>query len=287
MTKIKIRTRIKKFLKKFKQIITMPEMVILPGQLAYFFVLAIVPTITLVTMLAASLNLSTDIIHNFLSSAFSNDIASLLLSSSGEGLNGVPVLIVVIIAYFIASNGTSSIIVTSNTIYGIENKGYFKTKLKSFVMILILLFLFIILLVIPMFGDSIIDLVRYVNLNDNVTHQIIAIIRLLQGPILWCILFLFIKLLYTMAPDKKIDSSYVNFGAIFTTTCWIIVTSVYSVYLNNFADYSVLYGNLANLVILMLWFYFLAYIFTVGMALNYHKEEEEMTRKLELNIENN
>ena len=31
---------------------------------------------------------------------------------------------------------------------------------------------------------------------------------------------------------------------------------------------------LNNIVILMLWIYFLAYAFTIGMALNYRKEEE-------------
>ena len=152
-------------------------------------------------------------------------------------------------------------------------------------MIFIIIFLFIFMLVIPMFGDKIIELVQFVNMNQEVTNKVTVIIKVLQGPITWFIIFLFVKLIYTMAPDKKISSSEVNYGAAFTTICWIIVTWVYSIYINNYANYNAFYGSLANLVILMLWFYFLAFIFTIGLAFNFHKEEEELTRKLELNLE--
>ncbi len=278
-----MKAEINKFFKNVWQVISKPEMAILPGQLAYFFVLAVVPTITLITYGAALLNLSTDVIYNFLSTAFSEDIATMLLSTNSVlNTNGFNVIIVIFFAYYISSNGASSIIVTSNAIYGITNNNFIERRLKAFVMIFILLFLFLFMLIIPMFGDRIIELFQYVNMNQETTNKITLIIKILQGPFTWFIIFLFIKLIYTMAPDKKIKSRQVNYGAIFTTTCWVIVTWAYSIYLNNYANYDVFYGSLANLVILMLWFYFLSLIFTIGMALNFHKEEEEHTKKLEL-----
>ena len=48
--------------------------------------------------------------------------------------------------------------------------------------------------------------------------------QLLKGPIAWFIMFCFIKILYTMAPDRKLSSANVNFGAVFTTVMWVIVT---------------------------------------------------------------
>ncbi len=274
----RVNKKVKRFIENFKEVITRPEMAVLPGHLAYFFVLAIIPTMTLVSMGAAFLNFSTEAIFDFLSSAFSTDLAHLILSSELTfGTSGISAIVVILLAYYLASNGASSIIVTSNTIYGIKNDSYIHRKIKSFIMIFILIFLFTFMLVIPMFGDSIIDLLRVVDINTSVTNNVTLVIRVLQGPILWLIIFLFVKLIYTMAPDKKIDSSMVNYGAIFTTTMWMVVTWVYSIYINNYADYDVLYGNLANLVILMLWFYFLAFIFTIGLALNYHKEEKQNT----------
>ena len=78
-----------------------------------------------------------------------------------------------------------------------------------------------------------------------------------------------------MAPDTKLVSRHVTGGAIFTTAAWIGITSLYSFYINHYANYSVFYGSLANIVILMIWVYFLSYAFVIGMAMNYHQDLEK------------
>ena len=133
-----------------------------------------------------------------------------------------------------------------------------------------LLFLFI--LIVPLFGQNIIDMIQFVNMNETITKTFVFAFQLLKGPIAWFIMFCFIKILYTMAPDRKLSSANVNFGAGFTTVMWVIVTAGYSYYINHFANYAVFYGGLANIVMLMLWVYFLAYVFVIGMALNYKEE---------------
>ena len=84
----KVKSEVKEFYDNFKKVLFRPEMAILPGQLAYFFVLAIVPTITLISYEAALLNLSTEVIFDFIGSAFSPDIANMLLNTT---LNGLPI----------------------------------------------------------------------------------------------------------------------------------------------------------------------------------------------------
>jgi uncharacterized BrkB/YihY/UPF0761 family membrane protein len=85
-----------------------------------------------------------------------------------------------------------------------------------------------------------------------------------------------------MAPDKKLVGRHVTGGAIFTTVAWIAITSLYSYYIVHFANYSVFYGSLANIVILMIWVYFLSYAFVIGMAMNYHQDLEK-TGVIEIN----
>lgn len=282
-----MKKRYKKFKKNFLKVIKKPEMSILPGQLAYFLVLALIPTITLLTLGASVLNLSTDVIYNFLADAFSTDFANLILSADGVSSGSqIYAWVIVIIGYVVAANGAASIIITSNTIYGIKNSGFIRRYLKSFIMIFILLFLLVVMLFIPMFSDNIINLFLDHSGNAALISNLEIIFSFLEGPILWFILFCFIKLIYTMAPDKKINTRYVNYGSLFTTVSWLLVTSIYSVYVNDFANYTALYGNLANLIILMLWFYLLSYCFTIGLALNYHKEEEETFYNLVLNKDN-
>ena len=274
----KLKLELKEFYENFKKVLFKPEMAILPGQLAYFFVLAIVPTITLISYEAALLNLSTDVIYDFIGSAFSSDIASMLLATSASREKGIGFFLVVIVGYFIASNGPASIIITSNTIYGEKQEGFFKRRLKALIMTFVLVLLFIFMLIVPVFGTKIIELFKFVDLNSNVTDNVSMIITFLQGPITWLIMYLFIKILYTMAPNKKVRSKNVGYGALFTTFSWVIITYIYSYYINNLAHYTTFYGGLANIVILMFWFYLLAYAFTIGMALNYRKEEIELEK---------
>lgn len=274
----KLKLELKEFYENFKKVLFKPEMAILPGQLAYFFVLAIVPTITLISYEAALLNLSTDVIYDFIGSAFSSDIASMLLATNTSREKGIGFFLVVIVGYFIASNGPASIIITSNTIYGEKQEGFFRRRLKALIMTFVLVLLFIFMLIVPVFGTKIIELFKFVDLNSNVTDNVSMIITILQGPITWLIMYFFIKILYTMAPNKKVRSKNVGYGALFTTFSWVIITYIYSYYINNIAHYTTFYGGLANIVILMFWFYLLAYAFTIGMALNYRKEEIELEK---------
>ncbi len=274
----KLKLELKEFYENFKKVLFKPEMAILPGQLAYFFVLAIVPTITLISYEAALLNLSTDVIYDFIGSAFSSDIASMLLATTSSSEKGIGFFLVVIVGYFIASNGPASIIITSNTIYGEKQEGFFRRRLKALIMTFVLVLLFIFMLIVPVFGTKIIELFKFVDLNSNVTDNVSMIITFLQGPITWLIMYFFIKILYTMAPNKKVRSKNVGYGALFTTFSWVIITYIYSYYINNLAHYSTFYGGLANIVILMFWLYLLAYAFTIGMALNYRKEEIELEK---------
>ncbi len=280
-----MKKKIKRFLINFFEIIKKPEIGILPGQLAFFFVLALVPSLTLLSYGATLLNLSTGRLYNFLADAFSVDVAKLLLSSNATTeVSGIKLVAIIIMAYYIASTGAVSIVKTSNTIYGIKSTNFIKRRLKSFIMIFLLLFLLIFMLIVPIFGSQIVGIINQVNMFPNLTKEIVSIIRLLKGPITWLIIFVIIKVVYTIAPDKKIKSCQVNYGALFTTTLWLLVTWIYSFYLREYANFQVFYGNLANIIILMLWFYILAYIFTIGMALNYRKEELEKTQQLKFNF---
>lgn len=270
--------RFKIFAKKLWKVLNRPEMILLPGQLAFFLILSVVPIVTLVSYGASFLNLPVDFISNFITKAFNKTIAEMIVPIVSGVTLSKRFYITLIVGYYIASNGASSIIITSNTIYGIKNSSFFKRRLKAMIITLILVLLFLFILIVPVFGNKVIEMIAYVNLNQNITNEISLIINVLKGPIAWFIIFFFIKVIYTMAPDRKIPSSYVNKGALFTSVFWVIATYIYSYYIANFAHYNVFYGGLSNVIILMLWVYFLAYIFTIGMALNQNDEKEKLEK---------
>ena len=173
-----------------------------------------------------------------------------------------------------------SVILCSNAVYNIENKGWFKRRFKAIVLSIILVLLLAFLLLVPVFGGAIVSLIMKVNLNENITNLIIKVFDYLRSPMMIVLMFFLIKIIYTLAPDKKIKSHNTNYGALFTTILWTIVTEIYSVYILNYATYTSFYGGLANICILMIWFYFLAYVFVIGMALNYQRENEKLANNV-------
>lgn len=262
-------------------------MEILPGHLAFSFVLSIVPTLTILTYIASGLNVSLDFISDFISKAFSSEFATLLLGTNMPIKADWNFFVTLFIAYVIASNGAASMITSSNMIYGIKNDSFLKRRIKAFLMILLIILLFVFLLIFNVFGNKIIEMFQLMDVSKNIVTNITLVISVLKGPFSWFIIFVFIKILFTMAPDKKIKSHEVNTGAIFTTIGFVVATYIYSLYTTNFARYDVFYGNLAGIVVLMIWLFILSYIITIGLALNYREEEIilEKTAKLEIKEE--
>ena len=279
-------SRAKKYVKNFWKIIQKPEMLVLPGQLAFFFILSIVPILTIITYLTSTFNIPTDTIFEFFKSIFGNDISTLLLPHTTNTLS-VGFFVTIIIAFFFASNGASSIIITSNTIYGIKDKGFIHRRIKAIIMTFFLIALFSFILIVPIFGDKIVEFISFLNIDEGITHTLSTIIKVLNGPLSLLIIFIIIKLLYVMAPDLKLASSRTTYGALFTSIGWLIATGIYSFYINNIAHYSKYYGSFTNIIILMLWTYLLAYIFTIGMAINYKKDEKNLENTRTINITSN
>ncbi len=137
-------------------------------------------------------------------------------------------------------------------------------------MTIILVLLLVFIMLVPAFGDII-----FKTLKQEIDNKIISSIHLgyqvLKYPLSILLIFFNIKLLYTLSPDKKILSKHTNYGAMFTTISWIISTEIYSYYVERFTTYSLFYGSISNIIVLMLWIYLLSYLFVLGMALNTDK----------------
>ena len=58
-------------------------------------------------------------------------------------------------------------------------------------------------------------------------------------------------------------------GALFSLVAWVLVSWCFSFYVDNMARYSVLYGSLAAIIVLMLWLYIVSMILLMGPQLNH------------------
>lgn len=262
--------------KKVMNVILKPEMRVLPGQLAFFFVLSIIPLIALIGAITSKFQLPLDMVQEYVNGAIPASVSELLLSIVSPKVMNFNMAVFFVSAFILASNGTHSMIITSNEIYKIKSDNFLKRRLKAIFMTIILVSVLLFIVLIPVFGDTIFTLVKETSNNQSLANFLYGLYQILKYPLSIIIIYINIKLLYVLAPDKKIRSKSATKGAIFTTISWVVSTEIFTFYVGTFAKYDVFYGNISNIIILLLWIYLLSYIFVLGMAFNagFTKEED-------------
>jgi len=269
-----MKKKIKGYIKKLYKIFNKKEMQVLPGNIAFFVVLALIPIITIIIYIASYFSISIDALIEVVSDILPYKVSEVVIDFiSGEGFDsGLGTFNV--FAFVIASNGTYAIISASNTLYKVEDIDPIKDRVRSVILLIILIALIVFLLLVPMFGGKILGLIG----NGEVVDKIHLLYRIFKWPITFMIIYCNLKLIYTIAPSNRIMSKDTSYGALFTTVIWTLVTAIFSYYLHYFARYDIIYGNLSSIVMLMMWIYLMAFVFVMGMAINtvnYDKENKE------------
>ena len=256
------------FIKRVISIIRLPEMRILPGQLAFFLVISIIPLITLVVTIGSGFGLPATSIKETIESVVPSNILEYLVPTANTSMLSFNVIVFFVAAFILASNGTYSIVNTSNEIYKVKGNSEVKKRAKAVLMTIILVMLLLFLILVPAFGDVLVKLIIDSIHNDSASNIIEGIYHILKYPISLFLIYYNLKLLYTIAPDTKISSRSTIPGALFTTIMWLLSSKIYAFYVDYFANYNVFYGGMSNILVLLIWVYILAYIFTLGMCFN-------------------
>lgn len=263
-----MRSRAREFVRKAIAIIKRPDMRILPGQLAFFLVLSMIPLLALVGTIGSKLGLSMTSFRNALESTVPDAVINTLFPADATtGLN-FNVTVFFIAAFLLASNGAYSVITTSNRIYQVEDNSEIRRRSKAVLLTFILVSLLFFLILVPAFGDSLISLAEINLHNEKLASFIRNIYHLGKYPLSLFLLYFNIKLIYILAPDKEVTSNEVRAGAMFTTIFWLLSSKIYAFYVEYFSHYDIFYGSMSNILVLLFWVYILAYIFTLGMSFN-------------------
>ena len=257
--------RLKKYFNRILNLVGLDEMEFLPGHLAFYLIFLIVPTVSFIGIITSKINISTS--DFLLSDNVPNVLANLMLNVNNINYNNFNIFVFLIVSLWIASRGSRAIIVSSNILFKIKEHDIIKIRIKSIFLTVVLFILIGFMVIVPVLGDLIVNFITSY-LRENGATIVINIYNLLKYPISILLMFILIKILYTLGPTVDIPSKYMNTGAIFTTIMWLILSRVYSFYLNNFNNYNLYYGSLAIILILLVWVYLLSYIFVIGMALN-------------------
>ncbi len=143
-----------------------------------------------------------------------------------------------------------------------DNKPFYKSKPGKIAMVLVLGVVFV-------FSVSITGFFRWattiqvgdLGLTDILGGTVVTILLKLPAFIISFAMYLFI---YRFLPDTKVYWRDVWWGAILAGVLFEIGKNLFLWYLDHFARFDQVYGNVASLVILMVWVYTTAFILILG-----------------------
>ncbi len=271
----------KGFLEKGKRLVLYVFNLNIPGyasQASFFVALSVFPALVLLMSLLRYTGLGaenlTELLHGVLPTALM-PAAQRLIMNTYQSTTKMVVSVSAITALWSSSRGIHGIVTGLNNIYGVtESRGYVRTRLLSMLYTFIFLLVLVLTLVLHVFGTTILGLLPFeesplFSFLEGVVDLRFFVLLFIQTA-LFCGMFM-------MLPNKRNRFADSFPGAVFASIGWLAFSDLFSIYVENFADLSLVYGSVYAVALSMLWLYCCMSIVFYGGALNHyltdHKKE--------------
>ncbi|WP_294390233.1 YihY/virulence factor BrkB family protein [uncultured Clostridium sp.] len=241
----------------------------LAAQLAYYLILSFFPFLIFLLTLIGFSNLDSMEVLGALRAMLPTSAFELIYSviievieKQNTGLLGASLLLVI----WSASSAFRAVIKGINKAYGLnENRSFIKRAFIAIICTFALAFVILLTLVMLVFGGLIGNLLASYLPFPTVVYRVWNFLRYVLVVFMMILIFASI---YRYTPSKMLRWREVIPGAIACTIGWLVVSLGFSFYINNFSNYSKIYGGLGAVIILITWLYLTSIILIIGGEIN-------------------
>jgi membrane protein len=169
-----------------------------------------------------------------------------------------------------ASIGISAIQDTLNELFKIDDtRSYIMARLHAIILTLVLTILFVLALA-CMFGSDLVATLAQRSIGERYLAMAAAVgVRIVAWTTASCILALAFGVLYRWAPDwKERKWRWLTPGIAVGILGWILASLGFRIYLHFFSSYTVTYGSLGAVIILLTWFYISGLMILLGAEID-------------------
>ena len=238
------------------------------AQTAYFFMLCMIPIILLLLTLVRYTPITKADVMSAVIRVFPSSVESMITTIVNQVYNQSMGIIPVTILVALWSAGKDVLAMTSglNCIYECpETRSYIFLRIRSTIYTVLFIIVILLLLVVSVFGNSLnIFISTHAEFLEPLADWMIDK-RALITPV---VLMGFSLLIYKFLPNRKDRFVKQLPGAVFAAIGWMVISWVFSVYVDIFQGFSSMYGSLTTIVLIMLWLYFCMYSILLGGEFN-------------------
>lgn len=235
------------------------------AQSSYYMILAFVPFLILLLSLIQFTGIEAQTVYNVISYVIPSTMKDLVLGIVQEVYSKSygTISIAILFTLWSAGKGLFALNKGLNNIYEIDESKYIYLKAKSLLNTVIFLILITVALVLLVFGNSFIEILqsKFIFLDSFFWKALAEL-----GYIVFTF-FMYIAI-YKFIPKHKVKILSQIPGAFIGSIGLNIVSFIFARYLNIFKGFSLMYGSLTTIMLIMMWTYTCMYTLFLGAEIN-------------------
>jgi membrane protein len=248
------------------------------AELAFWFLLGFFPMLLSVTGMVSmfgSVPGSQSTLMKYLGEVLPSTASNLVRQVLAQTTGGSRAWFSLLFALWSSSSATSGLIDTLNAIYDLkESRPWWKSRLVAVALAIAMGALLTSALFIVVYGTIILNKISHIS-------AILYTWKLAQWPAAALLLMLALLGVYRFAPNiQEQRLKWLLPGTIVATVIWMVISSLFKLYVRHFSDSGVLYGSLGTLIILMFWFYLSGVAILLGGEINAILEDAAARRRV-------
>lgn len=240
------------------------------AECSYYTILSFIPFIILLITLIQYTNIAPQTLFEAISRIIPSSMNEMVLGIVQEAYSKSlgTVSISIIFTIWVAGRGLFALTKGLQFVYHVDSEekaSYIYLRVKSIIETIIFIILIVVGLVLLVFGNSLREIIQehFGGLrNYNIWSSILTGIGFILAT------FLIFILLYKYIPKNKVTFKSQVYGALFGAIALNAVSFIFSKYLDIFKGFSITYGSLTTLMLIMMWTYSCFYTVFLGAELN-------------------
>ena len=250
------------------------------AQVAYFLIMSFIPFVLFLTAIVQYTPLTYREVRQAIMSVVPENLQGFVLNIVAEVFSKSAAVLPLsaLVALWSSGKGMQALINGLNTIYHVkETRNWLVNRIYSMFYMFLFVIAMIASLLLLVMGNRIHVLISgYVPFLGNVIGRILGAKTFL----VFVMLFFVFLVLYRYLPNRRASLKSQVPGAFLTAVAWSVFSYLFSLYFTFFPDFSIMYGSLSTLILVMVWLYFCMNLLLYGAEINAYFESQFRQAKL-------
>jgi len=238
--------------------------------LVYYMIFSFFPMIIVLSMILGFADIDTGLVTASLSHFMPSDVINIIekyLLYVSEKRNGNILAASILFTFYFPVRAVNYIMLGVNKAYGSAGKRKLSKRILLTAMFsLVLAFGVFASIILLAAGRTLLEIMSAINIIIPV--EFIDTWVYLRFIILAAAAIVVVTMLYILAPVRKVRFLNALPGAVSAVSLWITVSAAFSYYVENMGKYSVLFGSVGAVMVLLLWLYITASVLLLGAEIN-------------------